>query len=546
MAGSGLGAWLRLESIKSRIIVFVLLATLVPSLVTGWLFYLQNRRFLRETIAQELQSATSQAAREADLWLKERLYEVRVFASSYVVSESLAAPAGDSPTNRAAAARRLRDYLRSVQEKFTDYEELAVVDPEGATVASSATASGEASATGAPLPEGWLARVRAGEPAIGAPYWDEWRQAGVVIVVQPIVGSDDQLVGAVAATLNFRAVTTILTDHSRHGESELHLVDGDGVVIASSVPLPPPFMGAHVPATTSRELFAEEGRPVAYTGVRGVPVVGVLRALPRLGWGVVAEQEQSRAFASIVRLRNLTAAVGGALLLGIGLIAYLLALSIVRPLDRLTAGAAKVAAGDLEVELPEAGRGELGVMTEIFNHMVARLRASHGELHELSITDSLTGLANRKHLMETLEAEIERCRRYHRPLAIAMVDIDHFKRFNDTFGHLAGDEVLRRLAAIFRASLRSADFAARYGGEEFLIVLPETDAATATEIAERIRARVAAESAQRDAVSPRITVSAGIAEAGEDENLEILIHKADAALYRAKEGGRDRVEIFEL
>jgi diguanylate cyclase (GGDEF)-like protein len=238
--------------------------------------------------------------------------------------------------------------------------------------------------------------------------------------------------------------------------------------------------------------------------------------------------------------------VGGALLLGIGLIAYLLALSIVRPLDRLTAGAAKVAAGDLEVELPEAGRGELGVMTEIFNHMVARLRASHGELHELSITDSLTGLANRKHLMETLEAEIERCRRYHRPLAIAMVDIDHFKRFNDTFGHLAGDEVLRRLAAIFRASLRSADFAARYGGEEFLIVLPETDAATAAEIAERIRARVAAESAQRDAVSPRITVSAGIAEAGEDENLEILIHKADAALYRAKEGGRDRVEIFEV
>lgn len=540
MAGSNLGAWLRLESIKSRIIVFALLATLIPSLVTGWLFYVQNRRFLRETIAQELQNATSQVARETDLWLKERLYEVRVFASSYVVSESLGAPSTAPPSSRNLAARRLRDYLRSVREKFTDYEELAVVDPAGVTVASSST-----SAAGGPLPEGWLARARAGEASIGAPYWDEWREAGVVIVAQPIVGSDDQLLGVVAATLNFRAVTTILADQSRHGESELHLVNAGGAVIASSVPLPPPFMAARLPADTTRDLFAKQGEPVAYSGVRGAPVVGVLRVLPRLGWGVVAEQERSRAFAGIVRLRNLTAAVGGALLLGIGLVAYLLALSIVRPLDRLTAGAAKVAAGDLAVELPEAGRGELGVMTEIFNHMVARLRASHSELHELSITDSLTGLANRKHLMETLEAEIDRFRRYHRPLAVAMVDIDHFKRFNDTFGHLAGDEVLRRLATIFRASLRSADFAARYGGEEFLIVLPETDAATAGEIAERIRARVAAESAQRDAVTPRITVSAGIAAASGDDDLEVLIHKADAALYRAKEGGRDRVEIFE-
>jgi diguanylate cyclase (GGDEF)-like protein len=404
---------------------------------------------------------------------------------------------------------------------------------------------GDPSAAGAPLPEGWLARARAGEATVGAPYWDEWREAGIVIVAQPIIGSDDQLLGVVAATLNFRAVTTILADHSRHGESALHLVDSNGAVIASSVQLPPPFMAARLPADTARELFAEQGHPVAYSGVRGAPVVGVLRVLPRLGWGVVAEQERSRAYAGIVRLRNLSAAVGGTLLLGIGLVAYLLALSIVRPLDRLTAGAAKVAAGNLEVELPRAGRGELGVMTEIFNHMVARLRASHAELHELSITDSLTGLANRKHLMETLEAEIERCRRYRRPLAVAMIDIDHFKRFNDTFGHLAGDEVLRRLAAIFRASLRSADFAARYGGEEFLIVLPETDAATAAEIAERIRARVAAESAQREAVAPRITVSAGIAAASGDEDLEVLIHKADAALYRAKEAGRDRVEIFE-
>jgi len=536
MVGSKSGTRLLLDSVKSRIIVFALFATLVPALVTGWLFYVQNLRSLHDTIARQLDSSSSQAAREADLWLKERLYELRVFASSYVVSEALA----DAPAH-APAAGRLHDYLHSVQQRFADYGQFAVVDLAGVAVASSTRTP-----TPPTLPDGWQARALAGEAAIGPPHWDAARHSGAVVVVQPIFGGEPpRLLGALVATLELGGVAAILAEHGRGGEVDLYLVDGAGAMIVGSLPLPGEFMAHRLPVDAIGAMNAEQGRPVAYAGAHGPAVVGAIRRLPRLGWGVVAEQEREQAFAGIVRLRNLTAGLVGALLLAVGLVAYVLAQSIVRPLGRLTGGAARVAGGDLEVALPEAGRGELGVLTDSFNRMVARLRASHAELHELSITDSLTGLANRKHLMETLEAELERFRRYRRPLAVAMVDIDHFKRFNDSFGHLAGDAVLRRLADTFRASLRGSDFAGRYGGEEFLLVLPETEASTAVEIAERIRARVAGPVSGDAAAERGITVSVGVAEAVEDDDLESLIRSADTALYRAKQEGRDRVSRFE-
>jgi diguanylate cyclase (GGDEF)-like protein len=248
------------------------------------------------------------------------------------------------------------------------------------------------------------------------------------------------------------------------------------------------------------------------------------------------------------------------LLLGIGLIAYLLGLIIVRPLDRLTDGAAKVAAGDLEVGLPIYSRGEVGYMTEVFNNMVARLRQGreelaainktlrekNTELEEISVTDALTGLYNRKHLMETLPHELARAQRYSHPFSVLMIDIDHFKKHNDTYGHLVGDRTLARMASIFTESVRSVDYVARYGGEEFLIMLPETSLEDALSAAERIRARVAKEAFGDDGSKVRITVSIGVAGFPEDgDTSESIIASADAVLYQAKQRGRNRVVSCE-
>jgi diguanylate cyclase (GGDEF)-like protein len=161
----------------------------------------------------------------------------------------------------------------------------------------------------------------------------------------------------------------------------------------------------------------------------------------------------------------------------------------------------------------------------------AALRKQNEELERLSTTDGLTGLANRRQLSRRLGEEVLRARRSKQPFAVVMSDVDHFKSYNDTMGHPAGDEVLKRVAQILRESTREVDLAARYGGEEFCVLLPETSGEMALQVAERIRARMAAEKFP----GRTITLSLGIAEFAKNGDT------ADAALYQAKRAGRDRV-----
>jgi diguanylate cyclase (GGDEF)-like protein len=227
-----------------------------------------------------------------------------------------------------------------------------------------------------------------------------------------------------------------------------------------------------------------------------------------------------------------------ALLLVTALGAYRFGIIIVRPLDRLTKGAAEVAAGDLAVDLPSGGGGEVGELTSVFNHMVSRLRQSRDKLERLSLTDDLTGLSNHRALMQRLDEEARRYRRTRRQFSVLMADVDHFKKFNDAFGHPAGDEVLKKVAAILRHAARETDCVARYGGEEFCFMLPETPAQGAATLAERLRARVAA----ADFGGQPITLSIGVAALpANGDTPEAVIAAADTALYEAKRKGRNRV-----
>lgn len=548
---------LHLQSLKSKIIVFALLATLIPSFTMGWLSYLQNKHFLSQKITQELQNVTSHAARELDLWLKERLYEVRVFSSSYVVSENLEKVLRTdlSDIENKTALRRLRDYLKSVRGKFIDYEELMVVGAQGSLVATSYEQE-----TPVILPQGWLKLALAGKSIIGQPCWDETLKTGTMVIAEPIVSTHERFLGVLAAKLNFRSITEVLKNYAQNQVGELYLITQEGDVLTSSQPLSSDFMETHLLKSVYTRLYSREGDTLDYRNFRGSAVVGTLKRVPQLEWGVVAEENRAEAYAQIFRLRNLTMGFVAGLLLLIGLAAYFLGLTIVRPLDRLIGGADKVAAGDLDVDLPVTTHGELGYMTEVFNNMVTHLRQGREqlaaindtlrqrnlELHELSITDGLTGLYNRKHLMETLGREVERSKRYKKPFAVLMIDIDLFKQYNDTFGHLAGDEVLKKMAKIFRDAVRGADYSARYGGEEFLIMLPETATDEAVQAAERIRQCVEEEAFSAGDREIAITVSIGIAvfpEQGDDP--ESVIKNADAALYEAKKGGRNKVVVYQ-
>jgi diguanylate cyclase (GGDEF)-like protein len=158
-------------------------------------------------------------------------------------------------------------------------------------------------------------------------------------------------------------------------------------------------------------------------------------------------------------------------------------------------------------------------------------------LHRISTQDGLTGVSNRRHFDETLATEWRRCARKDSPLALLLLDIDHFKTFNDTAGHQAGDDCLRRVAQTLHDSLhRASDLVARYGGEEFAILLPETDPAHARRFAEILRARVEE--------SRLVTISVGVAcivPTRDGSGIEQFVGSADRALYEAKRAGRNRV-----
>jgi diguanylate cyclase (GGDEF)-like protein len=172
------------------------------------------------------------------------------------------------------------------------------------------------------------------------------------------------------------------------------------------------------------------------------------------------------------------------------------------------------------------------------------LQQAYARVREQAHTDELTGLANRRAFVEIGTAATDQARRYHRPLALLMMDVDHFKRINDTYGHAGGDAALRAAAGALREAARRADTAGRLGGEEFALLLPETTAAQAAVVAERIRRDVAAITVPHGNTPIRFTCSIGVAEQTPAiSDLDALLRAADEAMYQAKALGRDRVAM---
>lgn len=190
---------------------------------------------------------------------------------------------------------------------------------------------------------------------------------------------------------------------------------------------------------------------------------------------------------------------------------------------------------------------ELNLRLQIAGRILAvhaELARRNAELAELATTDALTGVRNRRRFHEDLDLLLAQARRLREPLSLVMLDVDHFKSFNDSFGHPAGDEVLRRVGAMLRGSVRGHDLVARYGGEEFAVLLPATGTEEALRVAERLR------SAFRSEPWPHrpVTASLGIDTAGPAEFpvADDLIRRADEALYRSKREGRDRVSAYAV
>lgn len=293
--------------------------------------------------------------------------------------------------------------------------------------------------------------------------------------------------------------------------------------------------------------------------------------IPSVSWGLVVEQPLHFAMADVANLRSINLLV----LLSSALLAILLSLwiakTIAEAIAKLSAATVRMADGKLETRLEVETTDELGQLAASFNRMAEQLARrgealrqskeeleqqvaertrelteANCELQRLSLSDALTCIGNRRFLDELLEREWRRALREQTPLSVVMLDIDYFKLFNDTYGHVAGDDCLRKVAGILTATIqRTTDFASRYGGEEFVLVLPATDEQGALTVAEKIRCRVEALAIphEKSPLAGVVTVSIGVATIMplRDSDAGLLMTAADQALYRAKTAGRNQV-----
>jgi diguanylate cyclase (GGDEF)-like protein len=206
--------------------------------------------------------------------------------------------------------------------------------------------------------------------------------------------------------------------------------------------------------------------------------------------------------------------------------------------------------GSIETAVESMQAGAADFVTKPVESSVLNIRISKAiedaHTRRLANTDSLTGLYNRRSFQERLEQEVDRAIRYHRPLSLIMIDIDYFKMYNDTYGHLQGDKVLVEVARILKQLSRASDIVARYGGEEFAIILPETDKASAEAFGRRLREYVEQHTPGAASLPTKaLTISVGIASYTPPDTKETLIEAADVALYHAKREGRNRVVVWQ-
>ena len=504
--------------IRHKVLGLVVLAALLPTALVGTSSYWTARTTLMEKLSDQLNTRASLTAARISEWFQERRHDARVFAESGIVSSSLdRLHRGD-----ASAKALIGSYLQEVDGRYGVYRTLVVLDDLGEVVAAAGSRADED-----------LARLS--ERVFESGTELEFRETGALLWLEsPVLVDGRRGVGRLLLVCDFETLTEALVDGEPTERIRLSASDGRPVLA---------YPKDAEATTTFPGRVLQEGEIVEFRDARGVAVLAASRAVPgadeRGPLSVTVTTEREVAFASVTELRDRVLLLSALAVVLVVALAYGLVRSLVVPLERLTAGARAVAEGDYGTGLPIHAGDEIGYLTEVFNQMTSKLKKSHERLEHLSTTDELTQLSNRRELRSVLVEELTRAARTTRPLSIVMIDIDHFKAFNDRFGHPRGDELLARLGAYLRTSLPKGAHAARYGGEEFLVILPETTVEEAKERADALRTGFSSDAANR-----AVTLSLGVAHwRAEGMTAGELIEAADRALYQAKEAGRDRVVV---
>ena len=473
----------------------------------------------------------------------------------------------------------LRKVLETMQRTLPDYAWIGFADRDGRVRAATGSILEGASVTQRPWFKDGI-RQAAVEDVHAASLLQSLLQPygggtpfRFVDVAVPISDASGQTVGVLGAHLSWRWADVVrrevLSSRQPELKEDILVLDRAGRVLLGSDPGAAPYTAAEL-ATAHFIVHGAEGDRLAAAAVtrgRG--------DYPGLGWIVVALQPVDTALAGANRLTALILLLGlGVAVLGIVAI-WWVAARLTQPLAQLTQAVdrigrepdarmtrhvhgspevlrlsaavrsllRRVGTAEADARLVEA---EASSAVHAAEDRVRRLGADLHAMQVLADTDALTGLLNRRAFLPLASDAMSYFKRYRRPICILMVDIDHFKRVNDLYGHAAGDEVIRQVGRILSDAIRTTDKVARFGGEEFVVLLRETDLKGAAIFADRIRQTVAETVFEPEGPCLRATISIGLAEAEfTDGDVDHTIERADRALYAAKSGGRNCVRAFE-
>lgn len=543
-------------SLQTKILAVVLISVGIPLLVTGGYLLQRNGEILREKVRDALSNHLFRRSSEIDDWMRQRVNEASRWSASFVVFEGVEAIARRG-AEAAGARRDLKGFLESVLRHYSVYESLFVTDLRGEVLAGSreerledwsrALLGKEGSASAA-----LISPLRASEH-LGRP---------TLLVIHAIQGRKDLPVGYFVGRLNIEELKAHLRTPAADPAPVLWLLDDQGRVLVKAGEIAAAPGQDAFPAPLAAEGGAVEGVWEHALPLMGPTMYGIRRLQGPSGGYLAATVPEPTVYRVLADSRRRLLRIGLPVAAAVFLLSFLLARSLVLPIRLLSEGARRLSAGDLDVSLPVRGADEITDLTRAFNEMAGKIRQGHQSLEQardelaraneglreanraletLAITDELTGLYNRRHFQDTLDRELRRGKREALPLSLLFLDLDHFKQYNDRWGHPEGDAALRRVADAVVASIRDSDLAFRNGGEELALMLHACGKDRALEVADKVRRAVAASSPRLES-GKRITVSIGVASFPEDGDApRDLVDHADAALYAAKAQGRDRV-----
>jgi diguanylate cyclase (GGDEF)-like protein len=530
-----------LNSLATKLILFVFVSTFATALVVSWISIQSTHTYLSQQIGRQYPAALAHADQALLDWLVDG-------------QEELAALAADTALRRAAqrgaaGSAEVAERLSRAQRHSKHFTAFGLVGGDGTLRRVEGEADRLVAGRRIPLADVDRTVLRTLPPD----------SPPALVGAAPFPVDDDDG-GALVAAFDGSRIPSLLAQERPVTGSTVAIVDRSGHVLLHS-----DATGTPDPLPLDRLVAEGPGSVLEYATESGVHVVGAARPLGLFDWYVAVVVPFEVAFEPVLSVVMRIFVVDLCIILLLSYLAYRITTAVVRPIESLSEAARRIAQGQFDLEIPEPKtHDEIGLLTRTFNDMMRKLRGyqlaietanrsltdrnlelqrANEVLNQLSITDGLTKLHNHRYFQDALTREIKRVNRAKEPLAILLIDLDDFKGLNDRLGHAAGDELLNRVATAMSDVVRESDLLARYGGEEFVVLASNTDLVGAYRLAEKLRTTIAEQSLiLGDSLRPtRVTVSIGVAEFR--GNRHRFFGAADQALYRAKASGKNCVMV---